>query len=95
VRLGSDGASHGEIVAQVAERLKDHPEIDADRLVRIATGESKDAICLNLDAFRQVHSDISRHMNAIAAEARENVVEKAIENLVAEARALAARGSAA
>ena len=89
VRLGTDGASHDEMVAIVATRLKDHPAIDCNRLVKIATGESTEAIMLNLPAFQAVHDEVSASLAKIEANAWPNVVEEAIAKLVAEGEKLA------
>jgi argininosuccinate lyase len=89
VRLGSSGVAQEALTATVAERLKEFPEIDATRLVRVATGEATDAIMLNLTAFREVHAEIRANLNSIAAQTRANPVAVAIENLLAEGRSLA------
>jgi argininosuccinate lyase len=93
VRCASDGLDHDAVVAQVAARLKEFPGIDADRLVRIATGESEEAIFLNVAAFESVHADLDAGLRAIAASPRVNPVETAIESLIAEGRQLLAKGA--
>jgi len=89
VRLGSSGMARSQLVTKVAERLHDFPAVDAERLVRIATGESTDAIMLNLSAFRQVHAELTASLDAIEASAGVNHVALAIEKLLVEGRALA------
>jgi argininosuccinate lyase len=89
VRLGSSGMERAQLVAQVAARLNEFPAVDAERLVRVATGESTEAIMLNLAAFKAVHAEIQASLQAIEASARINHVAVAIEKLLVEGRALA------
>jgi argininosuccinate lyase len=89
VRLGTEGLPQSEIIAKVAERLKDYPAVDAGRLVRIATGESTEAIFLNLPAFESVAKEVRASLNAASARLGKNPSESAIEKLVSEANALA------
>lgn len=88
VRLGAEGAREEDIVLAVRQRLVDFPAVDCAALVRIATGESTEAVWLNLPAFRAVHDEIARNLARIAAEDRSNPAETAIAALVAEAEAL-------
>lgn len=91
VRLGTDGTAHKEIVARVAERLKDYPAIDCERLVRIATGEATDAILLNVPAFEAVAAEVKASLSAASRTLGPNPAESALERLVGEARALIAK----
>jgi argininosuccinate lyase len=88
VRVAGDGASHDEVVATVRARLKDYPAIDADALVKIASGESTDKMCLNVAAFRSVHDTLDARLRSMASSPRINPVETAIEKLVAEAKTM-------
>jgi argininosuccinate lyase len=89
VRLGTEGLPHDEIVARVKERLEDFPAIDSDRLVRIATGESTEAIFLNVPAFKAVYAELNASLLKLEQEPRTNAVETAIERLLADGRAFA------
>lgn len=93
VRLGTEGLAHSDIVARVAERLKDFPDVDSDRLVRIASGESTEAIFLNVAAFEATSSELSANLADIERSFRANPVESAIDRLLAEGRALAGGSS--
>lgn len=88
VRLGTDGASEAEIVSNLSKRLADYPKVDCTQLVKIATGESKDAIMLNLPAFKAVHQEVGANLARIECENRDNPVEVAIGKLVNEAQTL-------
>jgi argininosuccinate lyase len=88
VRRATEGLDRGALVDQMCLRLIDYPEIDAAELVRIATGESTDAILLNVPAFRAVHAELDAGLRAIAKDRRVNPVETAIARLVEEGRAL-------
>lgn len=89
VRLGTEGLAQDDIVARIAERLSAFPDIDAGRLVRIATGESTEAIYLNTAAFDAVAGEVRASLKASAEALGPNPAETAIEKLVAEATALA------
>ena len=89
VRLGTDGSREADIVATVAERLADFPAIDCEKLVKIATGESSDAILLNVPAFKAVHAEVSDSLARVERENRPNAVEVAIAKLIAEGETLA------
>ena len=89
VRLGTDGAPEAEIVATVAERLADFPAINCEKLVKIATGESADAILLNIPAFQAVHAEVSDSLARVESDNRPNAVEVAIAKLIAEGETLA------
>jgi argininosuccinate lyase len=73
-------------VEQLRRRLADHADIDADRLARVATGESEEAIMLNLPAFRAVHAELDASLARVAAENKRNPVDVAIEKLISEGR---------
>lgn len=90
VRIAGDGLDHAGVVAKVKERLADFPTVDAERLVHIATGDSTEAIHLNLPAFHVVHGEIDSHLRTLSAAARVNPAEHAITRLVAEGEALIA-----
>jgi argininosuccinate lyase len=89
VRLGTDGVPHAEIVARIDERLKEFSGVDADRLVRIATGESTEAILLNVDAFKAVSAEVTEIVDTAAKGLGPNPAATAIDKLLAEGRALA------
>jgi argininosuccinate lyase len=89
VRLGTEGLPQDEIIARISERLHDFPDIDAGRLVRIATGESTEAIFLNLPAFEAVAAEVRASLKASAEGLGPNPAQTAIDKLLAEGRALA------
>lgn len=89
VRLAGEGLARPDLVAGIAGRLAEFPGIDAERLVRIAIGESTEAVLLNVPAFEAVHRELDGRLKALAASAVPNPVDEAIGRLVAEARALA------
>jgi argininosuccinate lyase len=93
VRLGTEGLAHADIAARVAERLQDFPEVDAGRLVRIASGESTEAIFLNVPAFEATSSELGATLADIEKGFRPNPVETAIDRLLAEGQALASGSS--
>lgn len=89
VRLGTEGLPEAEIIARISERLKDYPAIDAGRLVRIATGESTEAIYLNLPAFEAVANEVRASLKTASENLGPNPAQTAIDKLAAEAKALA------
>ncbi|WP_454854774.1 hypothetical protein [Rhizobium binxianense] len=89
VRLGTEGLPEQEVIARISERLKDFPAIDAARLVHIATGESTEAIYLNMPAFEAVANEVRANLKAVSENLGPNPAQTAIDKLMAEAKALA------
>ncbi len=91
VREASAGASETELTANLTKFLADYPQVDCQEVVRVATGVSKRYILLNVDAFRQVHTDLGAKLDTIGKTRKENPVDSAIDKLMDEGRAALAK----
>jgi argininosuccinate lyase len=89
VRTATEGADEAALVAQTRTRLADFPGVDAVALVRVAMGQSTDAVWLNVEAFNTVRDEINQSLTQRVAAPRSNVTQDAIDALVAEGRRFA------
>jgi argininosuccinate lyase len=94
VRLASSGMQQPELVAQMRSRLQEFPKIDVEALVRIALGESTEAILLNVPAFKSALGDLRTRLGALERSAVPNPVDTAIERMTAEGEAILAAAAA-
>lgn len=90
VRLATEGAEIPALAANVRDRLSAVAGLDAESLVRTILGLSTDHIMLNLPAFKAVHAELSERVRARAANLDDNPVERAINALIDEGRAVIA-----